>query len=172
MSVRHPVGAVRGGCHAETAARRVEVGVDEQRVADHLHVVTERMSGATGTNAVGEAQQVDDVRVDEVPLVEHGEAPALADLDGAPVLLDLVVAEDPAGRRRPRPGSAPRWPRGSQPGEHESSPSATPGSLPRISAIASISSGSQCSSNSAWIEALWPPDAAMSLSRPAFVSCA
>jgi hypothetical protein len=36
--------------------------------------------------------------VDEVPLVEHREAAAFADLDGAPVLLHTVVAEDAAGR--------------------------------------------------------------------------
>src|SRR5438552_13978438 len=35
--------------------------------------------------------------VHEVPLVEHREAAALADLDGAPIL--LAVAEDRAGRR-------------------------------------------------------------------------
>ncbi len=63
------------------------------------------MAGATGTKrVVGEAQQVDDVGVDEVPLVQHGEAAALADLDRAPVLFHAVVAEDPAGRRaRPEP---------------------------------------------------------------------
>jgi len=62
------------------------------------------MSGATGTRVVGEAQQVDDVCMHEVPLVEDGEAATLADLDRAPVLLHMVVAEDPPGRRaRPEP---------------------------------------------------------------------
>jgi len=37
------------------------------------------------------------VGVHRIPLVEHGETAALADLDGAPVLLCVLVAEDVAG---------------------------------------------------------------------------
>ena len=79
--------------------------MDEQLVADHLHLVDRsHVRSDRHERVVGEAQQVDHVGVHEVPLVENGEAAALADLDGAPVLLHVVVAEDPAGRRtRPEP---------------------------------------------------------------------
>jgi hypothetical protein len=85
--------------------RRVEVGKDEELLADDLHVVDRpHVRSHRHQGVVGEPQQVDDVGVHEVPLVEDGEAAALADLDRAPVMLHMVVAEDPPARRaRPEP---------------------------------------------------------------------
>jgi hypothetical protein len=102
---RPPLSRCRQRRDAETAARRVEVGVDEQLVADHLHVIDRPHVGSDrNQHVVVEAQQVNGVRVHEVPLVEDGEAAALADLNRAPVPLHTVVAEDPLGRRaRPEP---------------------------------------------------------------------
>ncbi len=90
---------------AQTSARRVEIGVDEQRVADHLHVVDRSQLGRDrDQRVVGQAQQIDLVGVNEVPSGQHREPAALAHADRAPGVAFAIIREHASSRRcRPEP---------------------------------------------------------------------